>query len=203
MVIATVGGEDIHADEVQHMVQSAMRGKQLPPDMLPIYIPQMVDDIIINRAMGYEATRLGFEVTNDQLRTAIQQMYSAFFPDGRFVGKDQYAAMLAQQGITIDQFEGDLRRQILIARLRDVAVEGTVVTPQEVEQAFKAKYQKIKIQYVKILPKSTRPRSPPPMRNSAVTIRPTSRTIKRPKRKTWSSFRRSSQDRTKHQRSRR
>lgn len=29
LVIATVGGEDIHADEVQHMVQSAMRGKQL------------------------------------------------------------------------------------------------------------------------------------------------------------------------------
>ena len=152
LVLATVGGEDIHADEVQRMVQTAMRGKQLPPDMLPIYIPQMVDDMIINRAMAYEAVRLGFEATNDQLRTTIMQMAPALFPDGRFVGKDQYAAMLAQQGITIDQFEGDLRRQILIARLRDVAVEGTLVTPLEIEQAYKTKYQKIKIQYVKILP---------------------------------------------------
>jgi peptidyl-prolyl cis-trans isomerase D len=152
LVIATVGGEDIHAEEVQRMVQNAMRGKQLPPDMLPIYIPQMVDDIIINRAMAYEAKRLGFEATNEQLRTTIAQMAPALFPDGRFVGKDQYAAMLAQQGITIDQFESDLRRQIVIARLRDVAVEGSVVTPQEVEQAYKTKYQKIKIQYVKILP---------------------------------------------------
>ncbi len=63
LVLATVGGEDIHADEVQRMVQTAMRGKQLPPDMLPIYIPQMVDDMIINRAMAYEAVRLGFEAT--------------------------------------------------------------------------------------------------------------------------------------------
>jgi peptidyl-prolyl cis-trans isomerase D len=151
LVLATVGGEDIHAEEVQHMVQTAMRGKQLPPDMLPIYIPQMVDDIIVNRAMGYEAARLGFQVTDEQLRTAIMQMYPTFFPDGRFVGKDQYAAILAQQGgITPEQFESDLRRQILIARLRDVAVEGTVVTPLEIEQAYKTKYEKIKIQYVKL-----------------------------------------------------
>jgi peptidyl-prolyl cis-trans isomerase D len=151
LVLATVGGVDIHADEVQHLVQNAMRGKQLPPDMLPIYIPQMVDDMITNRAMAYEASRLGFQVTDDQLRTAIMQMYPTFFPDGRFVGKEQYAAILSQQGgITPDQFESDLRRQILIARLRDVAVEGTIVTPLEIEQAYKKKYEKIKIQYVKI-----------------------------------------------------
>ncbi len=150
MVIATVGGQDIQASEVQHMVQSAMRGKQLPPDMLPIYIPQMVDDMIINRAMVYEAQRLGFQVTDAQLRTTIQQMAPSLFPDGRFVGKDQYAALLAQQNLTIEQFESDLRRQILVTRLRDVAVEGTVVTPAEVEAAYKQKYEKIKIQYVKI-----------------------------------------------------
>jgi peptidyl-prolyl cis-trans isomerase D len=150
LVLATVGGEDIRADEVQRMVQNAMRGKQLPPDMLPIYIPQMVDDMIVNRAMLYEARRLGFQVTDDQLRTTIMQMAPALFPDGRFVGKQQYAAMLAQQGVTIDQFENDLRRQILTTRLRDVAVEGTVVTPLEIEQAYKKKYEKIKIQYVKI-----------------------------------------------------
>jgi peptidyl-prolyl cis-trans isomerase D len=152
MVVASVGGQEIHADEVQHLIQSAMRGKQLPPDMIPIYVPQIIDDMIVNRAMAYEAGRLGFQVDDQQLRTTIQQMAPNLFPDGRFVGKDQYAAMLAQQGLTIDQFENDLRRQILIARLRDVAVEGTVVTPLEIEQAFKQKYERIKIQYVKLLP---------------------------------------------------
>ncbi len=118
--------------------------------MLPIYIPQMIDDMIVSRAMSYEAVRLGFEVTDEQVRTTIMQMAPALFPDGRFVGRDQYAAMLAQQGTTIDQFEGGLRRDILITRLRDVAVEGSVVTPQEIEQAFQKKYEQIKIQYVKI-----------------------------------------------------
>ena len=150
MVLATVGGEDVRADEVQRVVQNYTRGKQLPPEMIPIYIPQMVDSIITDRAMAYEAKRQGFEVTNDLLRTTIMQEAPALFPDGRFVGKDQYVAMLAQQGITPEQFEANMKQQILISRLQDVAVEGTVVTPREIEDAYKKKYEKIKIQYVKI-----------------------------------------------------
>src|ERR1039458_5960052 len=42
------------------------------------------------------------------------------------------------------------RRQILITRLREVAIEGTIVTPLEIEQAYRKKNEKIKIEYVKI-----------------------------------------------------
>lgn len=39
---------------------------------------------------------------------------------------------------------------MLIAKLRDIAVEGTVVTPAEIDNSFKVKNEKLKIQYVKI-----------------------------------------------------
>jgi peptidyl-prolyl cis-trans isomerase D len=149
-VVATVGSEQITSADVQKMVQSTMRGKQLPPEMLPIYLPQLVDEMIINRAMAYEAARLGFEVSDNDLRSAIQQMVPSLFPDGHFVGRDMYAAMLAQQQLSIADFETDLRRQIMITRLKDVAIEGSVVTPVEIENAYKRKYEKIKIQYVKL-----------------------------------------------------
>ena len=58
--------------------------------------------------------------------------------------------MLAQQNMTIEQFESDLRRQIMIARLRDIAMEGTIVTPAEIEAAFKKKAEKVKVEYVKL-----------------------------------------------------
>jgi peptidyl-prolyl cis-trans isomerase D len=149
-VVASVGSDQITSADVQKMVQNTMRGKQLPPEMLPIYLPQLVDEMIVNRAMAYEAARLGFQVSDSDLRGAIQQMVPSLFPDGRFVGKDMYAAMLAQQQLSIADFESDLRRQIMIARLKDVAVEGSVVTPVEIENAYKRKYEKIKIQYVKL-----------------------------------------------------
>jgi peptidyl-prolyl cis-trans isomerase D len=149
-VVATVGSDQITSADVQKMVQNTMRGKQLPPEMLPIYLPQLVDEMITNRAMSYEAARLGFEVSDSDLRGAIQQMVPSLFPDGHFVGKDMYAAMLAQQQLSIADFENDLRRQIMITRLKDVAIEGSVVTPVEIENAYKRKYEKIKIQYVKL-----------------------------------------------------
>jgi peptidyl-prolyl cis-trans isomerase D len=152
LVLASVGDQEIRADLVQKQVQNAMRGKSLPPDMLPIYIPQIVDGIITSRALVYYAEHeLGFKVSDEQLRTTLQQIYPVFFPEGRFVGKDQYVQILAKEGISPAEFEDDTRRQILIARLNDVAVEGTVVTPLEVEQAFKKKYEQIKIDYVKII----------------------------------------------------
>jgi peptidyl-prolyl cis-trans isomerase D len=149
-VVATVGSDDITATDVQKLVQNTMRGKQLPPDMLPIYLPQLVDEMIVNRAMAYEAERLGFQVSNADLSSAIQQMIPSLFPDGRFVGRDAYAGMLAQQQLTIAEFESDLRRELLITRLKRVAMEGTIVTPLEIEHSYKQKYEKIKIQYVKI-----------------------------------------------------
>jgi len=149
-VVATVGSEQITAADVQKMVQNTMRGKQLPPDMLPIYLPELVDEMIVNRAMAYEASRMGFQVSDADLRFTIQQIAPNLFPDGHFVGKDMYAAMLAQQQLTIADFESDLRRQIMITRLKDIAIEGSVVTPIEIEHAYQQKYAQIKLQYVKL-----------------------------------------------------
>jgi peptidyl-prolyl cis-trans isomerase D len=100
--------------------------------------------------MAYEAERLGFQVSDADVADTIKQLVPSLFQDGKFVGKDAYANMLAAQNMTIEQFENDLKRQVLITRLRDVAVEGTVVTPLEIEQAFRKKNEKIKVEFVKL-----------------------------------------------------
>jgi peptidyl-prolyl cis-trans isomerase D len=150
-IIAEIGKDDvITLPEVQRLIQNTVRGRQLPPDVLPNYVPTMVDQMVTERALAYEAARLGFQVTDADLADTIRQSAPGLFQDGRFVGKDAYASMLAQQNISIAEFESDLRRQILVTRLREVAIEGTIVTPLEIEQAYRKKNEKIKIEYVKI-----------------------------------------------------
>ncbi len=149
-VLAQVGKEVITLSDAQRLVQSAMRNRQLPPEILPSYIPQMVDQLVTERAMAYEADRLGFQVSDADLVDTIKQLVPSLFPDGKFVGTAAYAAMLAQQNMTIEMFENDLKRQVLITRLRDVAMEGTIVTPLEIEQTFRKKNEKIKIEFVKL-----------------------------------------------------
>jgi peptidyl-prolyl cis-trans isomerase D len=150
-VIATVGGDTITMLDMQKLIQDTLKARQLPPSAVATFIPQMVQEAITEKALAYQARQLGLEVSDADVAVTIRQTIPNLFPDGKFVGKDAYASVLAQQNLTIEQFENDLKRQILIHRLQDIAVEGTVVTPQEIEAEYKKKNEKIKIQYVKLL----------------------------------------------------
>jgi peptidyl-prolyl cis-trans isomerase D len=149
-VIAEIGKNTITLAETQRLIQATIRARQLPVDILPTYIPQMVDQMVTSRAMAMEAERLGLQVSDAEMAEAIRQMVPSLFPDGKFVGKEAYAAMLAQQNMTIEQFENDLKRDVMVTRLRDIAIEGTIVTQAEIEAAFRKKNEKIKIEYVRL-----------------------------------------------------
>ncbi|MCL5746110.1 MAG: peptidylprolyl isomerase, partial [Acidobacteria bacterium] len=150
MIVAQIGKDTITVPEVQQTVQASLRGRNLPPELMPHYVPQVIDSMITDRALAYEAMRLGFQVTDQQLADAIRSLLPSLFPDGKFAGTDAYAALLAQQNMTIEQFEATLKRQLLVTRLRDIALEGTVVSPLLIEQEFRNRNDKAKIEYVKI-----------------------------------------------------
>src|SRR5689334_19781051 len=150
MVVAEVGKETITLPEVQKIVQMTMRNRQLPAEILPQYLPQMIDQMVTERALYLQAQKLGYQVSDAEVADTIRQMVPNLFPDGKFVGNAQYAALLAQQNLTIEQFEADLRRQIMVARLRNIAMEGTIVTPAEIEAAYRKKAEKVKVEYVKM-----------------------------------------------------
>ncbi|HEV3198753.1 MAG TPA: peptidyl-prolyl cis-trans isomerase [Bryobacteraceae bacterium] len=150
VVVAEIGNEALTLPEVQRQIQNTVKGRQLPPEILPNFIPQIVDQMVTERALAWEAERLGFEVTDAQVADGIRQMIPSLFPDGKFVGRDMYAGFLAQQNLSIGEFEADMKRQLLMTRMRDVALEGTIVSPSEIEQEYRKRNEKAKIQYVKV-----------------------------------------------------
>jgi peptidyl-prolyl cis-trans isomerase D len=151
-VVAQVGDIPITQLDVQRIIQNAMRNRQVPPEILGSYVPQVIDNLVTERALDYEARRIGLVATDQQVSDAIHQYVPSLFQDGKFVGNQAYAAFLAQQNMTIPEFETEFRRQLLVTRMRDIAVQGVIVTPQEIEQEFRKRNEKIKIQYVKIAP---------------------------------------------------
>src|SRR5262249_15993349 len=65
-VVAKVGSENITLPQVQRLIQATMRGRQLPAELIPTYVPTIVDNMITDHALAYQAEKLGFEVTDDQ-----------------------------------------------------------------------------------------------------------------------------------------
>jgi protein involved in polysaccharide export with SLBB domain len=64
-----------------------------------------------------------------------------------------YIGYLQQQGLTVDEFEHNIRTNLLLLKLQNIALEGAIVTPSEVETEFHRKNDQVKVDYVAWSPK--------------------------------------------------
>jgi peptidyl-prolyl cis-trans isomerase D len=149
-VVAEVDGEPLSLIEVQRTVQSQIQAQSFPASMASVFVPQIADRMIMEYAMAYQSKRMGFEVTDSDVAAAIRQLLPQLFEDGKFAGREAYAAMLAQRQTTIEHFESMLRKQLLIEKLQSLLMEGVVVSNAEVEAEYRRKNEGVKIEYISV-----------------------------------------------------
>jgi peptidyl-prolyl cis-trans isomerase D len=149
-VIAQIGKDTVTMREAQQAIQNLMRRQRVPPNLISIYAPRIIDQMITERTLMYEAGRLGLKVSDEDMFNAIRLTVPQLFQDGKFVGREVYAAVLAQQEMTIPEFESEVARELIVTRLKQMVLAGTVVTPAEIEQEFRKRNEKVEIEYVKL-----------------------------------------------------
>lgn len=148
-VVAKVGDYTVTVADAQRVISNMVRGRNIPPEILSMYAPQMINNLVAEKAMAYEAKRLGFETNDVDTAEAVRHsLPPQLFKDGKLISKDLYQQVLAEQGMTIEQFEADAAQQSLIGRLRDYIAAGVVVSPLEVEQEYRKRNEKSKLDYV-------------------------------------------------------
>ena len=123
--------------------------------MIPHYIPVLIDQMITERAIAYQAERMGFRVTDEDVANAIRSMLPQMLGSGEFDPK-LYAAYMQQQGLTIPEFERNIKNNLYLLKLQNIALEGAIVTPSEVESEYHRKNDKVKVEYVAWTPKDLR-----------------------------------------------
>lgn len=148
-VVASVGGHDIHREEVARVVQAQARGNQIPDFYLPILRQQAVRQLIQQAELQYESERMGLKVSDQEFRDELQYgpYKQAFFPGGKWIGADKYKQLLTQGGTTVENFERDVRLDLLQRKLVNVIGASATATDAEVEQAYKDQNTKVKFQY--------------------------------------------------------
>jgi peptidyl-prolyl cis-trans isomerase D len=145
-VMAEVCGEPITMREVQMQLQAAMKNKNFPPEMVQNYIPEFVNQFVSERALACQAEDMGFIVSEQEVANAIRSMLPQVFQGG--FNKEVYTMFLQQQNLTIPEFEANVKKQILLTKLRNLVLEATIVTPDEIEAEYRRRNEKIKIDYV-------------------------------------------------------
>ena len=151
-IVAEVGDEVITVDQVQQRVRMITRNRQIPRELAEAYVPQIVESLVNERVMAYEARRLGFAVTPDDLARGLHMLVPVLFQGGQFIGKEAYARLLQEQNLTIPQFEENVRLQMLGSKLEEMVAQGVLVSPDEIVRAYERLNEKVKLEYAALTP---------------------------------------------------
>jgi peptidyl-prolyl cis-trans isomerase D len=108
-------------------------------------LQQMIDEQV---ALA-EADRLGMGVSDDELRERIVTM-PAFQENGRFIGDNRYKQILRLQNPPMrpEEFEAQMRRAILVQKLRTAITDWITLSDTDVDQEFRRRNEKVKLELV-------------------------------------------------------
>ena len=151
-VVASIGKDSLTSQQVSKVIQNMTRSRQMPPELLAIYVPQIVQQLITDRAMAYEANRLGLKASSDETENAIMDGLPAEIVKNGKVDTTTLNALLQQQGVSMAELKDDTSRQLVVSRLRQIVSEGVVVSPREIADEFHRKNDKVRIEYALLSP---------------------------------------------------
>src|SRR5579872_4811965 len=148
-VVATVGGEEIKTAEVTKVAQALLKQQKYPDILLPYMTQQAAQRLIQSAELRYEAQRMGLSVSDqevvDEMRNGAYRAY--FFPDGKFIGQKQYEQFLSDNGTNVDEFEKQVRSDLLTRKLLATVVAGVDVPVSEIEKTYKDQKTKVQFDY--------------------------------------------------------
>jgi peptidyl-prolyl cis-trans isomerase D len=151
--VATVGSESVSMAEVRQQLSEIEQRNQVPKQLESLYAQQILKQLIFQKEIEYEAKRLGIHVSDQERADRIRQFLPTAYNGDTFIGMDRYAAEV--QGrfqMTVPVFEEQIRQGLLLEKFRKLVTDGISVGPADLQDEFRYKNEKIKLDYVLLKP---------------------------------------------------
>ncbi len=121
---------------------------EVPAEMLDTgALKQDVLDEMVGRALlKQQAEKLGVKVSSSEVNTQISQI--PYFRDqtGAF-NQATYKNILSQLGVTAEQFEDEVREQLIVDRVTSLVVAPVQVSADEVKEYYDRTFQELNLDY--------------------------------------------------------
>ncbi len=151
--LAKVGDLTVSTAEVRKQLAEIQQRNQIPKQLESLYARQILNQLIFQKEIEYEAKRLGITVSNQERADRIRQFLPTAFNGDTFVGMDRYAAEVqARFQMTVPAFEEAIRQGLLQDKFRRLVTDGISAGPQELQDEFIYRNEKIKLDYALIKP---------------------------------------------------
>jgi peptidyl-prolyl cis-trans isomerase D len=151
--VAKIGDESVSVQDVRQQLNQI---EQRNPNMKPLealYAQQILKQLVFQKEIEYEGKRLGIAVSDQERADRIRQYVPTAFNNGVFVGRDRYSAEVqARFQMTVPVFEELVRQGLLEEKFRKLVTDGISVGPAELQDEFRYKNEKVKLDYALIKP---------------------------------------------------
>jgi peptidyl-prolyl cis-trans isomerase D len=152
-ILAKVGNQDVSLREVSE--QARLMGRQqfkgnIPPALMPYLMQRAAQGIITQKALVYEADRMGLGVSDEELRAYLHQgqMGQMIFPGGTFIGQQAYQDFIQNQfNMGVQQFELEVKAEIAQRKLLALVNGAVSVSDKDVAEQVQKQGVKVKFEY--------------------------------------------------------
>ena len=152
-VVAKVGDQTVSTAEVRQQLAEIQQRNPVPQQLESLYARQILNQLIFQKEIEYEAKRLGIHVSDQEQADRIRQFLPTAYNGETFVGRDRYAAEVqARFQLTAPAFEELIRQGLLQDKFRKLVTDGVSVGPSELQDEFKYRNEKVKLDYAFIKP---------------------------------------------------
>jgi peptidyl-prolyl cis-trans isomerase D len=97
---------------------------------------KVLRDMIEEQVAVHEAERRGIRVSDEEVAQEIMS-YPVFVENGKFIGETLYRQILQSNTppLTVTEFEGSMRRDLLVRKLRSALTDWMTISESEMEKA--------------------------------------------------------------------
>src|ERR1700726_1763296 len=151
--VAKVGDESVTTDEVRQQLSEIEQRNQVPKQLESLYAQQILKQLIFQKEIEYESRRLGIHVSDQERAERIRQFLPTAYNGDTFVGMDRYAGEVQSRfQMSVPVFEEQIRQGLLLEKFRKLVTDGISVGPGELQDEFRYRNEKIKLDYALIKP---------------------------------------------------
>src|SRR5207249_1214855 len=112
--VAKIGDESVSVQDVRQRLNERLQGRAVPKGLEGFYAQQILNDLVFQKEIEYEAKRLGISVSDQERADRIRQYVPTAFVGGTFVGVERYSAEVqARFQKTVPEFEELVRQGML------------------------------------------------------------------------------------------
>jgi peptidyl-prolyl cis-trans isomerase D len=150
-------GETISQEKVSQQARQQLQQRNPQyasnPMIVNLFEQQVGQQLVQQQILLAEAEKLGITANSDDVNNFLHQGQAGqvLFPNGKFIGQDQYTSLIATRfDMSVPDFEESVRHDIIIQRLRAYVTAGVTVGEKEAREQYIKEGTKIKFQYAVI-----------------------------------------------------